>query len=349
MRELPLRDDAVSFEGAVSLETREAGLRPWRLLHERLELHPNTLAQKAGMPAGVRVALVSDTSALEVSLTGAGEAPFDPASRFDLVVDDVLFATQAVGEGTLRFEGLPAGRKRLELYLNQKTPVLVTRVAVDAEAAAERCTEERPRWITYGSSITQCAAAHSPARTWPATAAREAGVHLTCLGFGGQCHLDPIMARTIQTLPADFINLKLGINVCGMGSMNARTFAQAAMGFIWTVRDAHPDIPILVVSPIYAPNRETAENAVGMTVEKMRADLADVVEKLRGRGDCNLHYLSGLSLLGPEDDPQRLPDKVHPDGEGYEMIGRRFAERAFGAEGPFALQGAKEGAEARGR
>jgi GDSL-like Lipase/Acylhydrolase family len=105
----------------------------------------------------------------------------------------------------------------------------------------------------YGSSITQCRTAASPSRTWPALLARELDLDLTCLGFGAQRHLDPLIAREIGGTSPDVITTCVGINIYGQGTVNARSFVPAILGFIATIRDTCPDVPMLVISPIAFP------------------------------------------------------------------------------------------------
>ena len=83
-------------------------------------------------------------------------------------------------------------------------------------------------WATWGSSLTHCVRAGSAARVWPGTVARTHDVNLVNLGFGGQCHLDPMVAMHIRDLPASCISMKLGINMMS-GSVNAIEKA-AALG-----------------------------------------------------------------------------------------------------------------------
>lgn len=203
--------------------------------------------------------------------------------------------------------------------------------------------DRRPRWVTYGSSITHCAEAHSPSRTWPATAARLADVRLLSLGVGGQCHMDQCVARLIRDTQADAISLKLGINVHNLSSLNVRTFTSAVLGFVATVRDGHPDTPLVIVSPIASPDREATAPRLGgglaapvnrlLTLREMRAKLARVVERLRAAGDARVYYRDGLELFDVEHDAPTMPDGLHPEGDGYERIGRRFAELEFGPRG----------------
>lgn len=129
------------------------------------------------------------------------------------------------------FDGLAAGGAAVyELWLPHAASVLIQSLEVAGPSTVTKFADRRPRWLTHGSSITHCSEAHSPSRTWPATAARLADLHLTSLGYGGQCHLDQTVARMIRDTPADVISLKLGINLHNMTSATHRTFAAMALG-----------------------------------------------------------------------------------------------------------------------
>ena len=159
--------------------------------------------------------------------------------------------------------------------------------------------------------------------TWPAIVARERGLDLTCLGYGGNCHLEPMIAMMIRDLPADLISMKVGINIYGAASLSPRTFRAALIGFVRILREGHPDTPLAVASPIFSPPRERAENAVGFTLEAMREEVAAAVDDLRAHGDRNVHYVDGLRLFGHEL-ARLLSDGTHPDAEGYKHLARNF-------------------------
>ncbi|MBP7659901.1 MAG: lipase, partial [Burkholderiaceae bacterium] len=208
------------------------------------------------------------------------------------------------------------------------------------------------RWIHYGSSISHCMEAAQPTGTWPAVAARRAGWHLQSLGFGGQCHLDPFVARTIRDAQADLISIKAGINVINADSMRERVFAPALHGFLDTIREGRPDTPIVLVSPIFCPSAEhrpgpTQPDAAGkfvtlagheaiqagcLTLTRVREILADVVDVRRRGGDRQLHYLDGLRLFGAADAAD-LPDDLHPNPAGYVRMGERFVREVFSSDG----------------
>lgn len=203
--------------------------------------------------------------------------------------------------------------------------------ASGGEPSAVPLTDKRPRWIAYGSSITQCVGASSPSRAWPAIAAADNGFNLTSLGFSGNCHMEPMIGRLIRDLPADYISLCVGVNIYGAATSSPRMFKPLLIGLLETIRDKHPRTPLLVISPIYGTVRETELNALGFTLPMMRDAVREVVELLQERGDRHLHYRDGLTWLGPEEEAL-LADGLHPGPEGYELLGRRFrglCETAF--------------------
>ncbi len=320
-RSLPLTGGDVTIEGAVSLETTATGLHPWRLPVARRDLFEPSVVNKASMPAGVRLTFVSDTTSVLLEIAPPGVEP-DPPWVFDLLVDGRLHQRLAPppDADSVQFVDVPAGEHRLELYLpSQYAPVVIRALKIDAGASLHDWCDERRRIVFYGSSITHCRHAAGPSETWPALVARQFDLHLTSLGYGGDCHMDPVVGRMIGGLPADFIGLKLGINMMGALSASDRSFRAMAIGLIETIRDGHPDTPLAVVSPICHPPNETTENAAGMSLQRMRQRLAEACALLRGHGDTNLHYIDGLRIMGA-DDVHLYVDGIHPSAEGYRFL-----------------------------
>jgi hypothetical protein len=362
-----LLEDTIEAVGALDFDVRREGISPRRLPAWTRAQLPEMMDVMVRMPSGVRLRFETNSSRIGLAflstnmITPPNERrpiPFDLEiagelrSVFSTKGNAIVLNPQRPGEfelirgeaDTVWFEDLPAGTNEAELWLPHNAFIELRTLSVDDGAVLARAAESRPKWLHYGSSISHCMEADEPGLTWPAIAARQAGVALQSLGLGGQCHLDPFVARTMRDSDADVMSIKVGINVINGDTMRERTFAPALHGFLDTIREGKPDVPIIVSSPIFCPSAEnhpgpTVPNAQGkfvtihghdevrvgcMTLGRVRQLVAGIVERRRAEGDANLHYVDGLSLFG-EADAGDLPDDLHPNPKGYARIGERFA------------------------
>ncbi|MCE7080466.1 GDSL-type esterase/lipase family protein [Streptomyces sp. ST2-7A] len=390
----PLISTAITADlvrGAVELERTERGVLPHRLpARARARGADAQVLMAEAQPSGVRLAFRTRAGTVELDALATKRAyrgaPPRPDGVYDLVVDgrltdrgsitggNVVTIDMTAGTtgmepgpvGTLRFAGLPAGVKDVELWLpfNEVTELIALRTDAPVEPLPDR---GRRVWLHHGSSISHGSDAESPTATWPALAAARGGVELINLGFGGGALLDPFTARTMRDTPADLISIKMGINLVNTDAMRLRAFTPAAHGFLDTIRDGHPTTPLLVVSPILCPIHEDtpgpsafdedalaagrvrmraagdpAERAAGkLTLNVIREELARIVER-RAAEDPNLHHLDGRLLYGSDDVTELpLPDELHPDVATHRRMGERFAALAFTDDGPFAAAGAR--------
>ena len=313
-------DPRLTWQGAVSLERTDQWVMPWRIPFEDRGLYPpDALRERAAFPSGVRIAFVSDTT----EVAGRVEPDADEGALDLFCNGEMLGSEPLAGRDEFRFDGLPPREKVVELWLPLFARFRLRSLELSPGASLAPHDDARPRWTAYGSSITHGRGAERPSEAWPSIVAREAGLNLTSLGYAGNCHLEPMIARLVRDLPADFISMKVGINIYGSGSLNARTFRPAIIGFVQIVREKHPDTPLAVISPIYSAQREAAPSSAGLSLRDMREEVAAAVEALRAHGDRDVHYVEGLKLLGPEH-AHFIPDEVHPNAEGYQVLGRNF-------------------------
>ncbi|MFJ8671497.1 GDSL-type esterase/lipase family protein [Streptomyces sp. NPDC093589] len=376
------------LRGALDLEHTEQGVLPHRLpARARAQCTDGQLAMAEAQPSGVRLVFRTRATAIELDTLRTKMAyrgaPPRPDGVYDLLVDghlagqadanggNVLTVDMTTGSaetrpgpvGTVRFAGLPDRVKDVEIWLpyNEKTELVALRT--DAPVAPAPAGDRRV-WLHHGSSISHGSNAATPTTTWPALAASRGGVELINLGLSGSALLDPFTARALRDTPADLISVKIGINLVNLDLMRLRAFAPAVHGFLDTIRDGHPTLPLLVVSPVLCPIHEDtpgpgapdfsnigegqlrframgdpAERAAGKLTLTVIRDELDRIVKQRAADDPNLHYLDGRELYGEADFAELpLPDQLHPDAATHLRIGERFAERAFAAGGPFATE-----------
>jgi hypothetical protein len=373
------------LRGALDVERTEHGVLPHRLpARARAQNTDDQLAMAESQPSGVRLALRTRATALELDTlptkrTYVG-APPRPDGVYDLVVDgrpagrgsvlaghvitiDMAEGTSEVrpgAPGTVRFDGLSGALKDVEIWLphNETTELIALRTDAPVDPAPRG---DRRVWLHHGSSISHGSDAASATGIWPVVAARLGGVELINLGLAGSALLDPFTARALRDTPADLISVKIGINIVNHDLMRLRAFGPAVHGFLDTIREGHPDTPLLVVSPILCPIHEDtpgpcfpdvselgegrlrfrtlgdpAERASGkLTLQVIREELARIV-KQRAADDPHLHYLDGRELYGENDSAELpLPDDLHPDAATHRLMGERFAAVAFGTDGVF--------------
>ena len=373
----PVTADLV--RGCLETEQTADGLLPHRLpAWARAQNTDPQLDMAEAQPSGVRVAVQSRATHIELHTMPTKRvyagAPPRPAGVYELVIDGRLagqgsvaggrtmtvdlstgsVTTQAGPAGSVCFQGLGDDLKDIEIWLphDETTELMVLRTDAPVTPAAP---SGRRVWLHHGSSISHGSNAATPTGTWPAIAAARAGLELHNLGFGGSALLDPFIARVLRDTPADLISVKLGINLVNTDLMRRRALGPAVHGLLDTIREGHPDTPLLLVSPILCPIHEhtpgpsaidpsafaegraafvatgdPADAATGrLTLSTVRAELARIVEQ-RSPDDPHLRYLDGRVLYG-EDDAVALPlpDRLHPDPATHRLIGGRFAALAL--------------------
>lgn len=170
------------------------------------------------------------------------------------------------------------------------------------EGAAPYINEGEPI-VFYGSSITQGACASRPGNCYTSLVCRKLNRDYLNLGFASRCRGEQKMAEYIAGLKMSAFVLDYDHNTPSAEELAERHFA-----FYETVRKAHPDIPIIIMS---AP-----DIAVGKAGFKERREIVKATySKAASRGE-NVYFVDGKKLFGttPKD---CTVDNVHPNDFGF--------------------------------
>ena len=175
---------AVRVAGSSSSSRHRAGIVLHRMpAWARGQHNDIALSLLETMPSGARLEMVTDATCIELdvhlTLLQLGVEPGPPAA-FDVVVDGRDATTEATRTGTLivvdpwtgavefepggpatiRFDGLPAGEKLVEVWLPHAAAVHLIELRADGSVGPPR--PNGPEWVHYGSSISHCLEATRP-------------------------------------------------------------------------------------------------------------------------------------------------------------------------------------------
>jgi lysophospholipase L1-like esterase len=300
----------------------------------------------AQIPVGVRLELVGDATAIEVDYTCAtadlgyrreGAGTTFAAWRGERLLDEqpahvgsstVLLELRSSEEtgaqprtegpdnvvGSRAGEGDSVGDATITVYLPEgMRPTVLGVRPVDGTVQP---APARPRWLCYGDSIAEGWVATGPARAWPAIAARRFGLDVVNLGYAGAARGEIVSAEQISALGADVISITHGTNCWTRIPHSVEQVRSDLTAFVDVVRQAHPETPLLVASPVLRPDAEGTPNRLGATLADIRATIEDVVRERMARGDDRLTLIAGGDLL----DEGHLADGIHPGDSGHAVL-----------------------------
>ncbi|GFH38559.1 GDSL-type esterase/lipase family protein [Streptomyces pacificus] len=320
--------------------------RPVRADPRDLARLPWDTRERAALPIGVRLEFTVPGGARAVELRyraavpGRTGAPRGPAHCFALWHGDRCAAESftAPAEEAVVAIPLPPGPGPFTVH----PPVSRAPVVLGVRAVGGRMVPAppRPRWLVHGDSITEGWWSTRPAHAWPAAAGRALGLDCVNLGYAGSARGDLATAQQLASLPADLLTLAFGTNCWSGVPCSAPLLYETARAFVRLVRQGHPDVPLLVLSPLLRPDAETTRNALGATLGDLRTAMEEAVRDLIAAGDTRMALLPGGDLLTADD----LADGLHPNDRGHARIAAAVAGAVGGCG--FAAAPAAAGATA---
>ena len=187
-------------------------------------------------------------------------------------------------------------------------------IGLDEKAAVEApmpYTMEKPV-VFYGSSITQGGCSSRPGTTYQGFVSRRFDFDYINLGFSGSARGEQTMADYIAGLPMSVFVLDYDHN-----APTVEHLANTHENFYQTVRKAHPDIPIILMSrPVFTANEDTLAR-----LQVIRTTYENAVKA----GDTKIWLLTGAQLMALCGD-DGLVDGAHPTDFGFASMAKALGD-----------------------
>lgn len=161
--------------------------------------------------------------------------------------------------------------------------------------------------IFYGSSITQGGCASRPGMSYTNIISRRINMEMINLGFSGSGKGEKEVAYAIRKMK-DPACLVLDYEA----NCTPELYENTLETFIGIYREWHQHVPIIVLSRI----PYSYEGLDFTDFLRRRAHSMKCVEFFRNKGDVNLHFLDGSTLLGNQWHECTV-DGVHPNDYGF--------------------------------
>jgi len=273
-------------------------------------------------PTGGRIRFRTDSTSVAIRVEYRGPSNMQNMHAFgqtgiDLYVDGVYRSTavaprDATAGKTIEhvyFADLPKQAREITLYLPIYAPAKVIGIGLDEGATVEkprRFSNSKPV-VYYGTSITQGGCASRAGMTYQAIIGRQLNLDHVNLGFSGNGKGEPVMAGLTAEIDASLFVLDFSQN-----NPNLESLKEVYEPFLKTVRNKHPNTPIIAITPI-------ANAANSPRNEQYRQHIREVVNRHITAGDKKLTLVEGYSLLSPNQ-LDGLVDGGHPNDLGFQWM-----------------------------
>ncbi len=305
---------------------RENVPRLWRLSEDATGRLPEAVQKLMRYPAGGRIRFASNTSQLRLRVDAPNVQSMGNMSPlgcrgFDVYVDGQYWCSSPVAQTGSQvltfFQGAELALQEITIYLPSFQGVRVEAVGLDAGADVRppRAFVRPLPVVYYGSSIAQGGCACRPGMPYEAILARRLGLDFVNLGFSGAGKAEP-----------EVVDLVAQVDACcyvfDLGKSFGRQPAEVYGAMLDTVGRAHPDVPLVCMTPIFS-TRESYDAAYADLSEHVRDAVRDAVRERVQSCAGRLHLVEGTDLLGPGD-ADAFHEGVHPTDLGFMRIAERL-------------------------
>ncbi len=291
-------------------------------VHLAFKTDSHTLAVRVANDGIGRMAHMAETGIRSVCLFGGGPGRMKAWATAVPPIDAMAFAPTF-------FKGLPPRQREFALYLPLYNALASLQIGLAPGAAIAPPSPpavEKPI-VFYGTSITQGGCASVPGHDFVSAVGRKLNLHVINLGFSGNGQGESEVARLIAEIDASLFVLDYAANV------GVEALGRTLPDFYGTLRKAHPQTPILLLSRICYWGVNWNPDAARYHEDLRDAAIAFYIA-MRQQGDRNLHFVDGQSLIAFGEQGMQV-DGCHPTDHGFSQMAERLApyiERALLSE-----------------
>ncbi len=300
------------LHGCSRTEVLPEGIRLLRFSAELEALAGSFFYRKCICAAGIRLAFVSDASAVRLRMTLADPQGLDYLGDVDVAIDRGELRTfpapaPSHDPGGQEFElafPLPEGRHEVTLYFSAQRGVTLRECELVGASEVLPVLPGGEPLLFVGDSITQGFFA-SPGRVWGSLLAARLDADYFNLGIGGGRMPDGGYGRALSEYPGDKIFVAYGVNDCN-GNRIPENFRSATRELLEAL-SSRPGVRIFLLTPIPWPNG-AAKGKQGL-LDEFRRILTEV-----GESFSPVTVVDGRRLLS--DASENFYDGCHPNNLG---------------------------------
>lgn len=219
---------------------------------------------------------------------------------------------------------MPAGPQPARRFPEQVCRVLldsgvITLTGIEGDIRPPRPEELPPVMVSYGTSISQGAAATAPDRSFTSLTAAALGYGLRNLGCSGSAFCEPEISEYLAQQSGDLFLFEISVNMAGKG-FSVEEFRSRAASLVDQVAEAHPRAAVVCISILTLGKVDRSESPAGPVPEYRKA----LEEICRTTKRANVHFIDGRQLLSLSG---LAKDQIHPTDEGMAEIASKLVPR----------------------
>ena len=253
----------------------------------------------------VRVSLKTLTPDIGMSIYACQSVSVMVGERQNAVFRGLVYPPNYDAKTFERRVTLPGRMEEVTLWLlrNEEIEDVELSFPDDASVAPPTPYRHGPA-VYYGSSITEGGCCCNVTNVYNAILCRWLDLDYYNLGFSGHARGELEMADYINT-----IDMRLFVYDYDHNAPDAAHLRRTHAPFFWRIREAHPDLPILMMS-------RPGFDAYGDAAER-RAVIEETYRQAIAAGDRHVRCIDGETFFGKTDRELCTIDTTHPNDLGF--------------------------------